>query len=132
MRVRSRIICVMALAAGLALAMSPVLAHHTFSVEYDSKKTITLKGQVVKVDWRNPHTYIYIETRDAKGRIVNWALEGPAPATNIRSGWHKDTLHKGDVIKVTGHPARDGSNRAAARKVTFSDGETMLLAPASR
>jgi hypothetical protein len=112
---------------GLLVAVWPVWAHHTFAVEYDSKKMITLKGQVIKVDWRNPHAYLYIEAKDAKGVKVNWALEG-APATkNMQAGWKKDSLKKGDIITVTAHPARDGSNRAAAREVSFPDGETMVF-----
>ena len=116
-----------AISLGLFAAVRPGLTHHRFAVEYDAGKLITLKGEVIKIDWKNPHAYLYIEGRDAKGKIVNWALEGAPASKNMRAGWKKDTLKKGDMITVTAHPARDGSNRAAAREVTFADGETMVF-----
>lgn len=132
MCVKGRFARVAAAGFGLLMAVAPLLAHHTFAVQYDSKTLITLQGKIIKIEWKNPHTYLYLETKDAKGKVVNWALEGSAPATNMRSGWQKDTLKKGDIIKVTAYPARDGSNRAAAREVTFADGETMVFGSAGR
>jgi hypothetical protein len=111
---------------GLLVPVAPLSAHHTFSVQYDSKKLITILGKVVKVEWKNPHTYIYLESKDAKGKVANWAIEGSTPAMN-KGGWRKDTLKKNDVITVTANPAKDGSNRAAGREVAFADGETLLF-----
>jgi hypothetical protein len=125
--IKQRSIAVLAAAFCLFAAATALFGHHTFAVEYDTTKVITLKGEVVKVEWKNPHAYLYIEAKDAKGKIINWALEGSPPGTNMLAGWKKDMLKKGDMITVTAHPARDSSNRAAAREVTFPDGETLLF-----
>jgi len=72
--------------AGVALITVPAVAHHSFAAEYDSKKVVTVKGIVTKVDWMNPHVYFYMDATDEKGNIVNWALEMGPPGLLARSG----------------------------------------------
>jgi hypothetical protein len=131
-RMQQAFVAVLSAFLGLLAAVAPAAAHHRFAVEYDAQKLITLKGELIKIDWKNPHAYLYIEARDARGKIVNWALEGAPASENMQAGWKKDTLKKGDIITVTAHPARDGSKRAAAREVTFPDGETMRFGSPGR
>jgi hypothetical protein len=115
----------------LLLAATPGWAHHSFATEYDGKKPITLKGTVTKIEWTNPHVYIYIDVKDDSGKVTNWALEGHPPNTLRRTGWVKDALKVQDTISVNGWLSRDGSNRMAGREVTLPDGKKLFLGPPS-
>ena len=113
------------LAGTLALLAVPMLAHHSFSSEYDSKQPITLKGLVTKIEWQNPHAYFYINVKDdTTGAVTNWALEMGAPSGLQRQGWTRNTLQVGDQVTVEGSRARNGSNLANARNV-FKDGKKL-------
>ena len=121
-------------AAGLAaclwlLAGAPVWAHHSFAAEYDSKQLITLKGVITKVEWTNPHIYFYIDVKDANGETINWSLEGYPPNTLKRTGLARSDLKIGDEVTVTGYKAKDGTNTAAGREVTFPDGTKKFAGP---
>ena len=95
-----------------------VVAHHSFASEYDSNKPVTLEGTVTKVEWMNPHVYFHINVKDASGKITNWALEMGQPAGLQRQGWTRNTLQIGDLVKVEGSLARNGTPLANARNVT--------------
>jgi hypothetical protein len=105
---------------GLLLAVAPIMAHHSFSAEYDSKKPVTLKGIVTKVDWMNPHVYFYLDVTNEKGDITNWAFEMGPPNGLQRSGWTRNTMKVGDEVVVSGTLAKDGTNQANARSVTMA------------
>jgi hypothetical protein len=121
----------LAAAAGIVAAVMPALAHHSFSAEYDSKKPVTLKGTVTKVDWMNPHVYFYIDVADDKGDITNWGLEMGPPNGLERSGWTKNTIQIGTEVIVDGTLAKDGSKQANARSVTLADTGKKLGAASS-
>jgi len=110
--------------AGLAvlLAAIPLAAHHNFAAAYDASATITLTGVVTKVDWTNPHVYVYLDVKDESGKVVNWGLEGYPPNTLKRTGFTRDIVKEGDTITITGYRARENSTRAAAREVTVAGG----------
>ena len=118
-------------AVGLVLAALPAMAHHSFAAEYDSKKPVTLKGTVTKVDWTNPHVYFYIDVTDDGGKISNFALEMGPPNGLQRSGWTRNTMHVGDVVIVEGSLAKDGSNQANARSVVMASTGKKLGAASS-
>ena len=118
-------------AVGLVLAALPAMAHHSFAAEYDSKKPVTLKGTVTKVDWTNPHVYFYIDVTDDSGKITNFALEMGPPNGLQRSGWTRNTMHVGDVVIVEGSLAKDGSNQANARSVIMASTGKKLGAASS-
>ena len=111
-------------ALGVLLAATSVLAHHSFSAEYDVTKPVTVEGLVTKIEWMNPHAYFYINVRDENGDVTNWALEMGAPGALQREGWTRNTLQIGDMVKVEGTLARDGSKRANARNV-YKGGKKM-------
>jgi hypothetical protein len=116
---------------GAILAVTPAVAHHSFSAEYDSKKAVTLKGIVTKVDWMNPHVYFYLDVTDDSGAITNWALEMGPPNGLQRSGWTRNTMKVGDEVVVQGTLAKDGSKQANARSVTMADTGKKLGAASS-
>lgn len=110
----------------LALATAPAAGHHSFAAQYDAEKPVELTGLVTKVEWQNPHVYIYIDVEDEAGGYEEWALEMGAPAVLTRTqGWTRSTLQIGDEIKVEGRLARDGSKLANARNVTLATGEKL-------
>lgn len=101
------------------------VGHHSFAAQYDSTKSIRLVGTLTKVEWTNPHTYFYIDVKDADGHVVKWGLEGASPGSFSRRGFKKGDLKVGDTIVVDGYRARDGSNLADARRVTLADGRVV-------
>jgi hypothetical protein len=119
------------LVAGLALlAPAGALAHHSFAAEYDTKKPVTLKGTVSKVEWTNPHARFYIDVKDDSGAVTTWNLELASPNVLVRQGWNRHTLNVGDMVTVEGAQAKDGSQMANARTVTLADGKKVFAGSA--
>lgn len=110
------------MAGALLAAAVPALAHHSFSAEFDSKNPVSFTGQVVKIDWMNPHTWIYVDVKDDTGKITHWQCETGAPNELVRRGWKKDALKVGETVTVNGFRAKDGTNTANAREVVLPNG----------
>lgn len=112
---------------GVALLSAYTLtAHHSFDAEFDRSKPVTLKGSVTRVDWGNPHIWVFLDVKDDAGKAANWGVEGGAPNALFRNGWRKDSLKVGDTVTVEGSKARDGSLRANANRVTLPDGRRVF------
>lgn len=116
---------------GLVLTAVPVRAHHAFAAEFDAKKPVKLRGTVTKMEWINPHAWIHIDVKEADGKVTNWMVEGGTPNTLFRRGLTKDSLAIGTEIVVDGYQAKDGSNRANGRDITFPDGRKLFLGASS-
>jgi len=112
-------------ALGLLSAAS-MFAHHSFSAEFDSSKPVTLKGTVIKVDWLNPHIWIYLDVKDESGKLAHWQCEGGAPNSLTRNGWTKNELKEGDAVTIEGTLAKDASNTCNASRVALPDGRRVF------
>ena len=114
-------------AVSLTLAAAPLYAHHAFSSEFDADKPLQLSGTVSKMEWVNPHAWIHIDVKKPDGQVEEWMIEGGTPNTLMRRGVSRDTLKIGTEVKVTGYQAKDGSNRANGRDITYPDGRKLFL-----
>jgi hypothetical protein len=123
--VKSNILGGLTMALGL-LAAVPIFAHHSFAAEFDGNKKVTLTGVVTKVDWVNPHAYIYVDVKGEDGEVVNWAIETGAPNALYRQGWRKDDVKVGNTVTLEAFLAKDGSHTAAARNVKLPDGREVF------
>lgn len=111
----------------LAGSCLPLLAHHSFAAEYDTAKPVVMKGKFVKMDWVNPHSWVYFDVTDESGKTSQWKAETPPPNGLYRSGWRQNMLKAGDEITVNGNLAKDASNLMWASRVTFADGRVITL-----
>jgi Family of unknown function (DUF6152) len=117
---------VLSMAGLIVSAALPLLAHHSFNAEYDASKPVTLKGTVVKLDWMNPHIWLYLDAKDEKGTVVRWQCEGGPPNTLTRNGWTRDALKPGDEVTVEGSRAKDGTNTCNSRSVVLPNGNKVF------
>ena len=123
----------LALAGGLLLAIAaPLVAHHSFSAEFDAAKPISLTGYVTKIDWTNPHVWIYMNVKDEKGVTANWGFEMGPPHLLQGQGWKRDSLKIGDEVKVEGSMAKNGSKKMNARSVVMAKTGVRLGAASSQ
>lgn len=117
----------LASAAVLMLAVPALRAHHPISAKFDDKKPMTITGIVTMVDWRNPHVHIFMNVRDAKLGVQNWAVEIQSPIELHANGWNAESVTPGDRLTVTGIAARNGSRQVWGNTVTLAAGNKRVF-----
>jgi len=116
--------------AGIALLWAaPMVAHHSFSAEFDATQPITLKGKLTKMDWVNPHGWLYIDVAQ-DGKVVNWAIEAGSPNALLRRGLRQTDFPIGSELIIDGYRAKNGSPTANGTTVKFADGRNFFLGAA--
>lgn len=112
------------LVAGAAI---PLPAHHSFAAEFDAKKPVKVEGTVTRMQWTNPHAWVYLDVKKPDGTVENWAVEVGSPTILFRRGFTRNSLPPGSKIAIEGYRAKDGSRRANGRDITFLDGRKLFV-----
>lgn len=126
-RLRKPATAVLLLAATIT---GPAVAHHSFSAEFDVSRPVMLKGVVQRMEFSNPHSWIYVEVTTDSGEVQEWAVEGAAPNALLRRGFNRSSLPAGTAVSIRGFQARDRTLRAAGRDVTLPDGSKLFVGDA--
>jgi uncharacterized protein DUF6152 len=124
----TRMLLLLAAVLSLTMVSQPVFAHHSETAEYDSTKPVKVTGTISKVEWLNPHVWFYVDVKDASGKVTTWGFSNAPPGALMRRGIMKDALKIGAEVTVEGVRARDGSNNASGRRVTYADGTNAFTA----
>ena len=117
-------------AIAVMMATTPVVAHHSFSAEFDITKTIKVTGKVSSVRWSNPHAWIYVDVTGADGKVVNWAFEMNAANSLYRRGWRREDVPAGLDVTIEGWLARNGTPTANTNSITLPDGRRLFAGSA--
>jgi hypothetical protein len=123
---RSHTVLMLTALLGLGVGGQRLLAHHSFAAEFAADQPLKIKGAVNRVDWVNPHSFLYVDVADAAGKVTTWKCETAPPNGLFRRGWTKSTIKKGEVVEVEGFRAKDGSNLMNARSVLMANGKRMF------
>ena len=105
---------------------APAFGHHSFAAEFDGTKPVKLAGTMTKLEWTNPHIWLYLDVKDDAGNVAKWQCEGGAPNTLTRNGWTKEAIKGGDQVVIEGWMAKDGSKTCNARSVKMPDGKSVF------
>jgi len=118
-----RLIALIVFAAAAAASTAPARAHHAFAAEFDSKKPVELKGVVTRIQWTNPHSWIFVDVKESNGEVTNWAVEFGAPYSLLQKGLRKTSFPIGTEVVVKGYRAKSGKSVANASTVTLPNGK---------
>jgi hypothetical protein len=131
MKLRTLTLSILVLGSLIA-AVAPIAAHHSFSAEFDRAKPVQLRGYVTKIEWTNPHVWIYMDVKDETGKKTNWGFEMGPPHLLQGQGWDRTKLNLGDELIVDGSRAKNGTNRMNANTVKFAATGISLTAASSQ
>lgn len=112
----------------LMIAARPVFAHHAFSAEFDQSKPVKVQGEISRLEWTNPHAWLFIDSKGTDGKLVTWRFEMGAPNALLRAGWSKSDIKPGTQVTVSGFLARSGGSVGNAYQVRLADGRDLFAA----
>jgi len=118
--------------AASLFAAASAAAHHAFAAEFDINRPVKLTGTVTRIEWTNPHAWLFIDADDGNGNVQSWAIELVGINDLLRLGWGRDRVKPGDVIDVDGFGARNGTNTANAASVSLASTGELLWASVPR
>ena len=111
--------------AAWLLAAAPAVSHHAFAAEFDINRPVKLSGAITRIEWTNPHAWLFIDAKDANGATQNWAIELVGINDLLRRGGGRSGVQPGDAVSVDGFGARNGTNTANAASVSLANGELL-------
>jgi len=115
-------------AALCVLVAAPLVAHHAFSAEFDQAKPVKLAGEITKLEWTNPHAWLFIDVKTPDGKVTNWRFEMGAPNALLRAGWSRNDIKPGTAVTISGFMARAGGSVGNAFQVRLPDGRDLFAA----
>ena len=118
---------VLALGIAALFLTAPIAAHHSWTAEYDAAKPVTVKGVVTKIEWTNPHTHFYIDSKGDNGSVTSWNFEMASTLALERAGWTRKTLKVGDEVTIGGYGGKAVTTRAVASSITTADGRPLFV-----
>jgi len=112
----------------LALAALPLAAHHSITAEFDTSKPFTVQGTLTKIEWVNPHSYMYLDSKDDKGVVTSYSFEAGPPGNLRRAGVLRTMFNVGDTVTIEAYAAKDGTKHLGlVKSVRFADGHTIVM-----
>jgi Family of unknown function (DUF6152) len=115
-----------AVAIATLVAATPLAAHHAFAAEFDVNQPVKVKGTITKIEWVNPHAWLYVDVKGDDGKVVNWHFELGPPNALVRLGWKKDSIPAGLGVEITGFRAKSGEAVANGRSIVLPDGRELF------